>query len=75
MQFKNPNSKNWQKLKEIARNNRCHICHHRLRNTGVFVWSVPKDDCTHIRCSNCGAMYNTSFLITDLGIPREVGYA
>ena len=75
MQFKNPNSKNWQKLKKIAKNNRCQICYYKLLNTGVFIWSPKKYDCTHIRCSNCLSEYNTSFIITELGLPRQVGYS
>ena len=75
MQFKNPNTKNWRKLKEITRNNRCLICHYHLRKTAVFLWSPKKKDTTHIKCFNCLTVYNKSFGITDIGIPREVGHS
>jgi len=73
MQFKGPNTKNWRKLKEIARNNRCHICYYRLSKTGIFLYSAKKRDTTHVKCFNCLTIYNTSFNITDIGIPMEVG--
>jgi hypothetical protein len=75
VQFKNPNTKNWRKLKEITRNNRCLICYYPLKKTGVFLWSRKKKDTTHVKCFNCLTVYNTSFGITDMGIPREVGHS
>jgi hypothetical protein len=32
-------------------------------------------DTTHVKCFNCLTVYNTSFGITDIGIPREVGHS
>ena len=75
MQFKGPNTKNWRKLKKIAKNKRCHICYYRLSKTGVFLYSKEKRDTTHVKCFNCLTVYNTSFGITDVGIPREVGHS
>jgi len=75
MQFKGPNTKKWRKLKKITKNNRCYICHHRLSKTAVFLYSKRKEDTTHIKCFNCLTVYNTSFGITDVGIPEQVGNA
>ena len=76
MQFRNPKSKNFKKLKEITRNERCYICHHSMMNTGVFVWSVKLKDCTRIKCINCLTIYGTDFNIKTMGIPMgEVGSA
>lgn len=75
MQFKDPKTKNWRKLKEITKNKRCLICHYPLKKTGVYLWSTRKLDTTHVKCFNCLTVYNTSFGITDVGIPREVGSA
>jgi len=75
MQFKSPKSKNWLKLKEIAKNKRCHICHSHLRKTGVYMWSKHIKDCSGIKCFNCLTIYSIDFGIIEMGIPREVGYA
>ena len=75
MQFKGPKSKSFRKLQKIAKNKDCLICSHRLKHTGVFIWSVEKQDATHIKCINCLTMYDSSFNIENLGIPREVGYS
>ena len=75
MQFKEHKSKNFKKLKKIARSNECLICCSKLKNTGVYIWDIDKEDCTHIKCINCLTMYSSTFNITTLGIPREVGYS
>jgi hypothetical protein len=75
MQFKNPKSKNWLKLKEISRNKRCHICYSPLKKTGVYMWSANKRDCTGIKCFNCLTIYSPTFAILEMGIPSSVGYA
>ena len=76
MQFRNPKSKNFKKLKEITRNKRCIICLHKMKNTGVFVWSVKLRDCNRIKCINCLTIYGTDFNIKTMGIPMgEVGSA
>ena len=75
MQFKSPNTKNFRKLKEISRTKRCQICHHRLKNTGVFVWSKARQDAHSIKCVNCLTVYSTDFGILDLGIPSSIGYS
>ena len=76
MQFKNPKSKNWLKLREIQRTKRCMICHHRLRQTGVYVWSTKLKDCNRIKCINCLTLYGTDFTMKEMGIPMgEVGSA
>ena len=75
MQFRDPKSKNFKKLKSIAKKNRCHICSHKLINTGVFVWDVSKKDATAVKCINCLTIYSPSFEVINLGIPRTIGYA
>jgi len=75
MQFKNPNTKNWQKLKKISKSNRCHICHYALNKTGVYIWDTNKKDCTGLKCFNCLTIYSPKFDILEMGIPRTVGYA
>ena len=71
MQFKGLKTKNWRKLKEITKNKRCLICYYRLSKTGVYLYSKDIEDTTHIKCFNCLTVYDTSFGITDLGIPGE----
>ncbi len=75
MQFRNPKTKNFLKLKKISRSKRCQICHNRMRNTGVFVYSKQRKDATAIKCINCLTIYNTEFQLTHLGIPRQVAYS
>ena len=75
MQFKNPNTKNWLKLKKIVKNKRCHICHHPLLKTGVYMWDTTKKDCNGLKCFNCLTIYSTSFEIKEMGIPTAVGYS
>lgn len=75
MQFKNPSTRNFKKLKKISNNNRCHICHHALKNTGVLVWNTRIQDADSIKCINCLTVYSSSFAIKDLGLPRDVGYS
>ena len=75
MQFKNPNTKNWLKLKQISKKNRCHICHYPLKKTGVYIWDARKKDCSGIKCFNCLTIYSPKFLIMEMGIPNTVGYS
>lgn len=75
MQFKNLNTKNWLKLKEIAKSKRCHICSYKLKKTAVYIWNKKANDTTHIKCFNCLTIYNTDFNITEVGIPQQIGEA
>jgi hypothetical protein len=75
MQFKDLKSKNFKKLKAISKSKRCHICSHKLINTGVFVWDINKKDATALKCINCLTMYSPNFEVINIGIPREIGYA
>jgi len=75
VQFKNRDTKNYQKAKKISRTKRCIICHSRLRMSGVFILDPIVDDVKAVRCINCLTMYSTDFEIEDLGIPQEVGAA
>lgn len=73
MQFKNLNTKNWRKLKEIAKSKRCHFCHSKLKDTGVYIWNISKKDTTHIKCINCLTIYGVDFEISEVGIPDQIG--
>ena len=75
MQFKGHKSKNFKKLKEIAKNKNCLICSSKMKNTGDFIWDINRKDCTQIKCINCLTMYSSDFSITTFGIPTEVGYS
>ena len=54
--------------------NRCHICHHSLKKTGVYIWDSKLKDCNGLKCCNCLTIYSTSFDIKEMGIPSTVGY-
>ena len=75
MQFKNRKTKNYLKLKSLQRNNRCYICHTRLKKTGVYILSPRQRDVTAVKCINCLTIYDPNFEVIALGIPHISGCA
>jgi len=77
MQFKNRNTKNYQKAVKLLKNdkNRCIICDSRIKLTGVLMMDVRKDDIKGIKCIECITVYDTDFEIQKLGISYNKGHA
>lgn len=77
MQFKNRNTKNYQKIRKLLRSNkkRCIICDSRIRLTGVMMMDVSKDDVKGLKCIECISDYDVDFNIKKIGICYHKGEA
>ena len=77
MQFKNRNTKNYQKAVKLLKSDKCRciICNSRIRLTGVLMMDVLANDIKGIKCIECISVYDTDFEIQEIGICYNKGQA
>ena len=70
--FNGPATAGREKAKKLQKKERCIICHYRLSQTAVMVWSQEKEDISSIECNRCRTIYSLTFEVLRISNDRLI---